>query len=123
MCAMTSCWSSMKTASCSSTTWPSFGRRERRGAHEPARTAMLWLSLAPLLGGCIPFATPYLLDSDSRGDVTTAVEQQFEVGKNTRTDFLLLLVRPDGRALDDSWFTYSSARTSEVGGMLFLVFD
>jgi hypothetical protein len=73
------------------------------------------------LGGCIPFATPHLLQPSSRGDVTTATQQRFEVGETTRTDVLLALGAPDGHAADDSWFTYGSARTSEVGGFLFLL--
>jgi hypothetical protein len=84
---------------------------------------LLWLSLAPLIGGCIPFGTPYMLNLDSRDDVTPAVEQHIEVGKTTRTAVLLTLGEPDGRAADDSWFTYASVRASEVGAFLFLGFD
>jgi outer membrane protein assembly factor BamE (lipoprotein component of BamABCDE complex) len=115
---MTSYWSLMRTARCSDTIWLPYGRN-RRFASAGIAAALLCLSL----GGCIPFATPHLLDSDSRGDVTTATQQRLEVGKTTRVDVLLALGAPDGRAADDDWFTYGSARTSEVGGFLFLLVD
>jgi hypothetical protein len=108
----------MRTACCSDTIWLPFGRNQRFGS---ARIAGALCCLA--LGGCIPFATPHLLQSDSRIDVTTATQQRLEVGKSTRADVLLALGAPDGRAADDSWFTYGSARTSEVGGFLFLLVD
>ena len=73
------------------------------------------------LAGCIPFATPALLDSSSRGDITIAAQQKLEVGRTTRVDVLLALGEPDGRAVDDSWFAYGSARSSEVGAFAFLI--
>jgi hypothetical protein len=113
---MTSYWFLMRTTRCSDTHWLPFGRNPRFATAGIA-VALLGLSL----GGCIPFATPHLLQSNSRGDVTTATQQRLEVGKSTRADVLLALGAPDGRAADDSWFTYGSARTSEVGGFLFLI--
>jgi hypothetical protein len=56
------------------------------------------------LVGCIPFATPHLLDTNSRGDVTAGAQQRLKIGTSTRTDVLLALGAPDGRAADDSWF-------------------
>jgi hypothetical protein len=113
---MISYWSLMQTTCCSDTIWLPFGRNQRFGC---ARIAVALFCLS--LEGCIPFATSHLLDSNSRGDVTTATQQHLEIGKSTRADVLLALGAPDGRAADDSWFTYGSARTSEVGGILFLI--
>ena len=113
---MTSYWSLMRTAYCRDTIWLPFGRKQRLWIAHIA-TALLCLGF----GGCIPFATPHLLDPGSRGDVTTATQQRLEVGKSTRADVLVALGAPNGRGADDSWFTYGSARTSEVGGFLFLL--
>jgi hypothetical protein len=74
-----------------------------------------------LLSGCIPFATPAILESNSRVDVPATAQHDIEVGKTTRVDVLLALGEPDGRAADDSWFTYGSARTWEVGEFTFLL--
>lgn len=79
------------------------------------------MATTSFLAGCIPFATPALLDTDSRGDITVAAQQKLEVGTTTRVDVLLTLGEPDGRAVDDSWFAYGSARSSEVGALAFLI--
>jgi hypothetical protein len=61
------------------------------------------------------------LESSSRRDVVAS--QPIEVGKTRRADVLLVLGEPDGRAADDSWFTYGSVRTQEIGGALILIAD
>jgi hypothetical protein len=47
--------------------------------------------------------------------LTAASQRGIEVGKTTRVDVLLALGEPDGRAVDERWFTYSSARPFEAG--------
>jgi hypothetical protein len=74
-----------------------------------------------VLGGCIPFATPKLLNTNSRGDVAAETRNVAEAGRANRVDVLLALGEPDGRGIDDRWFTYASSRTSEVGTVTFLL--
>jgi hypothetical protein len=77
-----------------------------------------------MFGGCIvPYATPKMLDTGSRSQVPPAAQQGMEVGKTTRVDVLLALGEPDGRAADDSWFSYGSSRSSGAGVFVFLLFD
>jgi len=51
----------------------------------------------------------------SRTNVDAQTSRQIVVGQATRTDVVALLGEPDGRALDDSWFTYGSLR--RLGGI------
>jgi hypothetical protein len=71
-----------------------------------------------MLTGCIPIYMPPTLDSASRGNVPQEPPASINVGKSSRTDVLLLLGEPDGRAQDDSWFTYGMTHTWGVGGVL-----
>jgi hypothetical protein len=109
-------------ARCSGTISLRFGRSLRFASTRVA-AALAGPALSLFLGGCIPFATPHLLQTNSRGDVGAGAQQRLEIGTSTRADVLLALGAPDGRAVGDSWFTYGSARTAEVGGFLFLLVD
>jgi hypothetical protein len=103
------------------TAWLQFGSRDSCHSRASIGTLVLCLLAAILLSGCIPFATPAMLESSSRADVTVAAQRDIEVAKTTRVDVLLALGEPDGRAADDSWFSYGSARTWEVGTVTFLL--
>src|SRR5215469_804209 len=112
---MNSCWSLMKMAFCSDTTWFQSGLHKKRGGNAPISTSVSCLLAACLFSGCIPVVTPALLSPDSRADLTAASQRGIEVGKTTRVDVLLALGEPDGRAVDERWFTYSSVRASSAG--------
>src|SRR5215469_3786762 len=121
---MNSCWSLMKMAFCSDTTWFQSGRPDSERTRAPLAGLVLGLAGTAMFGGCIvPYATPKMLDTGSRSQVTPVAQQGIEVGKTTRVDVLLALGEPDGRAVDDSWFSYGSSRSSGAGVFVFLLFD
>jgi len=73
--------------------------------------AVLWL-----LNGCaIPFAYSHHVDPGSRDEISASTASALEVGRTTRLDVLWALGEPDGRAADDSWFTYGSERSKGAG--------
>jgi len=121
---MNSCWSLMQMAFCSDTTWFQSGRPDSERTRAPLAGLVLGLAGTAMFGGCIvPYATPKTLDTGSRSQVTPVAQQGIEVGKTTRVDVLLALGEPDGRAVDDSWFSYGSSRSSGAGVFVFLFFD
>jgi outer membrane protein assembly factor BamE (lipoprotein component of BamABCDE complex) len=52
--------------------------------------------------------------ADSRADIDATTAPQIVAGHTTRTDVLLMLGEPDGRAANDRWFTYRT-RVSRGG--------
>jgi hypothetical protein len=105
----------MRTASCGNTIWLQFGRPECRGNRASIGTTASCLFAACLLCGCIPYAERGHLVTSSRANVTEVAQRHIEIGKTTRVDVLLALGAPDGRATDDSWFTYGSERAWGAG--------
>jgi hypothetical protein len=67
-----------------------------------------------LLSGCPEIWLP-AAERTSRDEVKEGSKLGIDVGKTTRIDVLLALGEPDGRASDDSSFTYESTRSWAVG--------
>jgi|SRR5262245_9870046 len=67
-----------------------------------------------LLSGCpgpvVPVPVPQLAGpvASSRANVDDKTQDRITAGQTTRTEVLLKLGAPDGRAPDDSWFTYGT---------------
>jgi len=77
--------------------------------------------LCALLSGCAGSVVP-LPSYQSAGPVAWArtnidaqTSSRIAAGQTTRTEVLLMLGEPDGRAPDDSWFTYGSV--ARLGGV------
>ncbi len=80
------------------------------------RVPTLALSLPGFLSGCaLPLAYPPIMDSASRREIEASTGDSIEAGKTTRVDVLLSFGEPDGRGIDDSWFSYGSIRVWGVG--------
>lgn len=79
-------------------------------------TQTLGILFAGLLSGCgLPLAYPPMMDSASRGEIEASTRDSIKIGKTTRLDVLLEFGEPDGRAIDDSWFSYGSSRVWGIG--------
>jgi len=77
-----------------------------------------------LLSGCIALPVPVPQSAgpkpDSRTNIGDKPPAGIVFGETTRTQVLLMLGEPDGRAADDGWFTYGSL--AQRGGVHWLLF-
>ena len=88
------------------------------GLPNPSRAPVLSLMLACSLTACgLPLAYPPTMDSAWRSQIKPSTGDSIQSGTTTRVDVLLKFGEPDGRGVDDRWFTYVSSSVWGIGAM------
>ena len=109
------CSHSMLTEPCGRTVSLRFTRHPRRSEERVDRLSgavVATILFCASLSGCIVLPVPVPTSAGplaaSRTNLGTRVPDSMVIGQTTRTQLLLALGEPDGRATDDSWFVYGA---------------
>jgi hypothetical protein len=109
---MISCWRLMRLAWFRNTVSSKSTRRSHRIDLQRALALASTVAIAANLSGCIILPIPVARTAGAvntyRSNIGDQTPTPFVQGTTTRRQVLLDLGEPDGRAADDSWFTYEA---------------